>query len=137
MRRLLGIALPALVSIVLVAGPAVVLMAGPASAAASHRIGNCHASGVSVRCLVKGTATRPRTIHVHLSASPSQRLLIRWHMTCSKGMSIRKSHGRIHARTPIRRKLHHPFSHPGSCIVTARTHLPGHGRIHLWLTSRR
>jgi hypothetical protein len=110
-------------------------MAGPASAAASHRIGSCHAQGGSAICAVTGTARHPRTVHVHVSARPDQRLQVKWHMTCNKGLRMRNSRGHFRARTPIRRRLHHRFTHPASCIVSAKTRLPGSGRLHLWLTS--
>jgi hypothetical protein len=127
-KRLLGIAFAAVAS--------VVLMAAPASAASSHRIGSCRAQGIAAICVVSGIAHHPRTIHVHATARPNQRLLIRWHMTCSKGMDVRKSRGHFRATTPIRRRLHHPFRRPDSCVVSARSRLRQGGHLHLWLTSR-
>jgi len=126
-----------LLSATLAAIASLVITVSPASAAASHRIASCHAHGTAAVCLVRGTAVHPRTIYAHVTSAPRQRVLVRWHMTCSKGTSVRRSHGHFRARTPIRRLLHHPFQHPGSCVVTARTRLPGTGRLHLWLTTRR
>jgi hypothetical protein len=149
-KRLLAVALAAATSIALMAGSAAAAAApaaagpaaaGPAAAgpaaAAAHRIGSCRAQGSAASCDVTGTARHPRTIHVHVTASPGRRLLVRWHITCSRGLRVRTSRGHFRARTPIRRGLRHRFTHPGSCIVTASTQLPGSGRLHLWLTSRR
>jgi hypothetical protein len=160
-QRLLGAVLAAATSFALSAGTA---SAGLASAAASaagtgsaapaaasaartgsvapaaatvHRIASCRAQGSAASCDVTGTARHPRTIHVHVTASPGQRVLVKWHMTCSRGLRVRTSSGHFHARTPIRRGLRHRFTHPDSCIATASTQLPGSGRLHLWLTSRR
>jgi hypothetical protein len=143
-KRLLAIAFAAATSIVVMAGSAsagsvsaTTASATTASAAAVHRIGSCRAQGSAASCEVTGTARHPRTIHVHVTASPGQRLLVRWHITCSRGLRVRTSRGHFRARTPIRRGLRHRFTHPDSCIATARAQLPGSGRLHLWLTSRR
>jgi hypothetical protein len=147
-QRLLGAVLAAATSVALSAGTASAGLApaaasaartGPAApaAAAVHRIASCRAQGSAASCDVTGTARHPRTIHVHVTASPGQRVLVKWHMTCSRGLRVRTSSGHFHARTPIRRGLRHRFTHPDSCIATASTQLPGSGRLHLWLTSRR
>jgi len=144
-KRLLAAVLAAATSVVLTAGSASAAAASTAAASAApaaaatavHRIASCRAQGSAAICEVTGTARHPRTIHVHVAASPGQRLLVRWHMTCSRGLRVRTSRGHFRARTPIRRGLRHRFTHPDSCIATARTQLPGSGRLHLWLTSRR
>ena len=140
MKRLLAIVLAAATSVTLMAGSAPAAVASAAAvapAAAVHRIGSCRAQGNAAICDVTGTARHPRTIHVHVTASPGQRLLVRWHITCSRGLRVRTSRGHFRARTPIRRGLRHRFTHPDSCIATARTQVAGSGRLHLWLTSRR
>lgn len=150
LKRLLAAVLAAATSVVLTAGSAsaatsstaaastAAASAAPAAAAtAVHRIASCRAQGSAAVCDITGTARRPRTIHVHATASPGQRLLVKWHMTCSRGLRVRTSSGHFHARTPIRRGLRHRFTHPDSCIAMASTQLPGSGRLHLWLTSRR
>ena len=150
MQRLLAVVLAAASSVALMAGGASAAVAsavaGPASSgpavagpasAAVHRIASCRAQGSAASCDVTGTARHPRTIHVHVTASPDQRLLVRWQVTCSRGLRVRTTRGHFRARTPARRGLRHRFTHPDSCIATARTRLPGSGRLHLWLTSRR
>lgn len=144
-KRLLAAVLAAATSVVLTAGSAsaatsstAAASTAPAAAAtAVHRIASCRAQGSAAVCDITGTARRPRTIHVHATASPGQRLLVKWHMTCSRRLRVRTSSGHFHARTPIRRGLRHRFTHPDSCIAMASTQLPGSGRLHLWLTSRR
>jgi hypothetical protein len=144
-KRLLAAVLAAATSVVLTAGSASAATSSTAAASAApaapatavHRIASCRAQGSAAVCDITGTARRPRTIHVHATASPGQRLLVKWHMTCSRGLRVRTSSGHFHARTPIRRGLRHRFTHPDSCIAMASTQLPGSGRLHLWLTSRR
>jgi hypothetical protein len=154
-KRLLAAVLAAATSVVLTAGSASAAISSTAAsstaasstaaasaalaaaATAVHRIASCRAQGSAAVCDITGTARRPRTIHVHATASPGQRLLVKWHMTCSRGLRVRTSSGHFHARTPIRRGLRHRFTHPDSCIAMASTQLPGSGRLHLWLTSRR
>jgi hypothetical protein len=148
-QRLFAVVLAAASSVALMAGGASAAVApaasgpaatgpaaGPASAAV-HRIASCHAQRSAARCDVTGTARHPRTIHVHVTASPDQRLLVRWQVTCSRGLRVRTTRGHFRARTPVRRGLRHRFTHPDSCIATASTRLPGSGRLHLWLPSRR
>lgn len=139
-KRLLGAVLAAATSVVLAAAAtaaAAAASAAPAAATTVHRIASCRAQGSAAVCDITGTARHPRTIHVHATASPGQRLLVKWHMTCSRGLRVRTSSGHFRARTPIRRGLRHRFTHPDSCIATAGTQLPGSGRLHFWLTSRR
>ena len=132
MKRLLAAAMAAVAS-AMIATPAFA-----ASHAASKTFGSCRAQGDFAICTASGTANDPATIKVHVSASPAQKVLVTWDMTCLKGTGAGGSQGQFKARAPLSRALHHPYAHPDSCIVAAGAMLwNGSGHLHVWLTYTR
>jgi hypothetical protein len=130
--RLLSLGFAAAASIALTAGAA---SAAPASA--PRQIASCRAQGDFAICDAVGDARhQPVTIVVHVRATPRQGVSVAWDITCSKGLGAGGSSGQFNSGTPVNRKLHHPYAHPDSCIVSADAQLSRGGHVHLWLTYR-
>jgi hypothetical protein len=135
MRRFLGA--------ILLAAAAPLILAVPASASASpdvahaakvHHAGSCRAQGDFAICVAGGTAYNPTTIHVHVSASPNQKVLVSWDLVCAKGFGAGSRSGQFHARTLVNRKISHPYAHPDNCTVSAGAQLSHGGHLHVWIT---
>jgi hypothetical protein len=109
--------------------------ASAAQVAVSRQIASCRAQGDFAICDAAGNARHhPVTILVHVRATPRQSVLVSWDITCSKGLGAGSSSGQFRSGTPVNRKLHHPYTHPDSCIVSAGAQLSGSGHLHVWLT---
>jgi len=123
-------------AVVFAVAASTVLLATPAAAAtASIQIGSCRAQGEFATCVASGNARHhPVKIVLHVRSSIAQSVSGAWNMTCSKGLGAGGSSGRFHTGTPINRVLHHPYTHPDSCIVAADGQLARHGSLHIWLT---
>jgi hypothetical protein len=133
--RLLSLGFAAAASIALTAGAASAAPAAPASA--PRQIASCRAQGDFAICDAAGDARhQPVTIVVHVRATPRQGVSVAWDITCSKGLGAGGSSGQFNSGTPVNRKLHHPYAHPDSCIVSADAQLSRGGHVHLWLTYR-
>jgi hypothetical protein len=133
MTRLLGLGLATVASIFLMVGSASAMQAG-----ASRQIASCRAQGDFAICVASGNARhQPVTIVVHVRATPRQSVLVSWDIVCSKGFGAGSSSGQFHSGTPVNRKMHHPYAHPDSCIVSADAQLSSGGHVHLWLTYTR
>jgi hypothetical protein len=127
--RLLGLGL---------ATAAIAMTSTSASAApvgASRQIASCRAQGEFAICDAAGNARhQPVTIVVHVRATPRQSVSVAWDITCSKGLGAGGSSGQFHSGTPVNRKLHHPYAHPDSCIVSADAQLASGGNLRVWLS---
>lgn len=132
MKRALTAAVAAAVSVAVVSTPALA-----ASNARSYTAGSCYAQGDYATCDASGTATRPATIRVHVSASPSQSVSVNWTMTCSQGMGAGGRSGQFNAQTTVNRVISHPYAHPDSCVVAAGSQLSSSGNLHVWITYTR
>ena len=128
---------------VLAAGAVFLLLfAGSASAAAqNHRsktIASCTASGGLTGCYAAGNANHPRSLWLHVSAKPRQKVSGTWRVTCSKGLDSGSKSGRFRGKSTVTRRLPMSYKHPEFCVVNANAQLSKAGTsIHLWLTSRR
>jgi hypothetical protein len=127
-----------LIMLVLAVTASVAALSVPALAATQHakihHAGSCTAQGDFAICDASGTASHPVTIRVHVSASPSQSVLVSWDMTCSKGLGAGGKSGQFNAHTPVNRVIRHPYIHPDSCVVAAGAQLSSGGRLHVWIT---
>ncbi|HUZ38131.1 MAG TPA: hypothetical protein VMV17_17555 [Streptosporangiaceae bacterium] len=132
MKRLITIT-AAVASLTMLAAPAL----ATTHPATSHQFGSCRAQGDFATCDASGTAHHPLTIRVHVSASPSQSVLVSWDMTCGKGSGAGGKSGQFTATTPVNRVIHHPYRHPDVCYVAAGAQLNGSGHLHVWLTYTR
>jgi hypothetical protein len=94
-------------------------VAATATAAAAGTIGSCHSAGESPICAASGTANKPLTITVTVTASPNQKVSGNWSTGCSQGDSIAGSSGTFSGTTPVTRTISHPFHQPDSCDVVA------------------
>ena len=122
------------------AAASVLLMAAPAGAASASKVyqaGSCHAEGEYAVCVASGTAYEPTTIRLQSHASPNQRVTVYWSAVCSEGLGAGSSSGHFTARTPLNRKIRHPYARPGSCDVAADVQLSGGHYVRLWITYRR
>jgi hypothetical protein len=99
-----------------------------------YKLGSCRASGEFAECAESGTATKPVSIWVHVTAKPNQSVLVIWDDACSVGTSVAGTSGQFTATTPIDRKIAHPYKHPDSCDVTAGGGVNNSGSIHVWMT---
>jgi hypothetical protein len=123
----------------LAAAAALLAMAIPASATPGsqvHHAGSCSAHGDFATCVATRTAHHPAAIWVHVLASPRQRVLVSWTMTCSKGKGAGGKSGKFHAAAPVNRKIRQPYKHPDSCVVAAGAVLSGSGHLDVWITYR-
>lgn len=100
-------------------------------------VSSCTSSGDFATCVEAGDATKPVTIQVHVTASPNQSVSVAWDDVCSLGLSAASSSGQFTARTPIVRTIHHPFTHPDSCTISADAQLSGSGSLKVWTTYTR
>ena len=132
MKRLITTALTAAASVAVLSTPALA-----ASHSTRHTFGSCRAQGDFAICDASGTANHPATIRVHVSASPSQKVLVSWDITCSEGLGAGGRSGQFTAHTTVNRLLKHPYKHPAWCIVAAGAQLSGSGALHVWLTYTR
>jgi hypothetical protein len=132
----------ALIAPVLIGVGAAAIPAAQASAqagpAAVKKIGSCRSHGDFATCVTgkPGSVNHPKSIHVHVSATPGAHVTGAWSMTCSKGLGAASSHGKFSGHTTLTRKLHFPMSHPDQCFVSADAQRDGSGGIHVWLTAR-
>jgi Ricin-type beta-trefoil lectin domain len=111
------------------------IAASTAAASASTGFGSCSAQGDFATCIASGTATRPITIMVSVSASPDQDVYVSWSAVCSQGTGAGSSSGSFTARTPVSRVISHPYYQPDSCDVAAGAQLQAGGNsIHVSLT---
>jgi hypothetical protein len=115
------------------------LLAGSASAAAqNHRprtIASCTASGGHTGCYAAGDAKHPRSLWLHVSAQPRQKVSGTWGVTCTKGLHWRSRSGRFHRTSTVTRRLRLGYTDPGFCSVYANGQLSKAGTsLHLWLT---
>lgn len=107
-----------------------------AAVANAGTIGSCSSSGEFAICAASGTANKPLTITVTVTASPNQEVDVNWSMGCSLGDSVAGSSGEFDATTPVTRTISHPFHQPDSCDVTAGGGLlNGSGSIHVSIAS--
>lgn len=74
---------------------------------------------------------------MHVSASPSQEVLVSWDLTCSEGLGAGGKSGQFNARTTVNRVINHPYKRPDSCVVSAGARLSGSGNLLVWLTYTR
>ena len=100
-------------------------------------VGSCSAKGDAAICTASGTATKPLTITVTVTASPNQEVDLAWSTICSLGGSSANSSGEVsEATTPVTRTISHPFHQPDSCAVGATAELlNGSGSIHVSIIS--
>jgi hypothetical protein len=111
-------------------------IAATAAVANAGTIGSCGSSGEFAICAASGTATKPLTITVTVTASPNQEVDVNWSMGCSQGYSVAGSSGEFDATTPVTRTISHPFHQPDSCDVTVGAGLlNGSGSIHVSIGS--
>jgi hypothetical protein len=130
------------VKLAIAAGPlaALVLAAVPASASVAghvHRVGSCTAPGDYAVCTAGGTINHPRSIHIHVWASPSQSVSGSWSMTCGKGLGAGSTSGNFNGTTTVRRDVRMPYRRPDTCSIAATAQLNGGGKIHVWITGRK
>jgi hypothetical protein len=93
--------------------------------------GGCQASGKHASCGMGRITGTIVGITVHTSASPDQRVFVRWQDTCE---GVTKS-GSYTARAGSR-NIPHAFAEPHSCTqVEASGQLLGSGRIDVWITT--
>ena len=90
-------------------------------------IGSCSAQGQFATCVASGTANRPITITVTVTASPNQSVFVAWDAVCSLGTGAGSSSGSFTATTPVTRAISHPYYQPDSCIVSADAQLQAGG----------
>jgi hypothetical protein len=124
------------------AGPlaALVLAAAPASASVAghvHRVASCTARGDYAVCTAGGTINNPRSIHIHVWASPSQSVSGSWTITCGKGLGAGSRSGNFNGTTTLRRYTPMPYRRPDTCSVAATAQLNRGGKIHVWITGRK
>ncbi len=124
MKRLSRITAAMVVTGLLTAGA---ITASTAAASASTGFGSCSAQGNFATCVASGTATRPVTITVSVSASPDQDVFVSWSTVCSHGTGAGSSSGSFTARTPVSRVISHPYYQPDSCNVAAGAQLQAGG----------
>jgi hypothetical protein len=103
------------------------IAASTAAASASTTFGSCGAQGDYATCVASGTATRPVTITVNVSASPDQNVYVAWDAVCSQGTGAGSSSGSFTAQTPVSRVISHPYYQPDSCVVSADAQLQAGG----------
>jgi hypothetical protein len=131
MKRLSRLAASVAVTGLLTAGA---IAASTAAASASTGIGSCSAQGQYATCVASGTASRPITITVSVTASPNQSVYVAWSTVCSQGTGAGSSSGSFTAQTPVTRTISHPYSQPDSCSVAADAQLNNGGNsIHVSL----
>ncbi|MDA8318422.1 MAG: hypothetical protein M0030_01210 [Actinomycetota bacterium] len=133
MKRLLAVGAMVAAWLGLMVTPA---LAAPASA--PRTIASCRAHGHHAICYALGAARHhPVMIVVHVRAYPRQSVQVTWSIACSLGARSGLSSGQFSSGTPINRKLHRPYRHPDSCIVSAAGKLAHDGHVRMWLTYRR
>jgi hypothetical protein len=137
MRKILRAAL--LVPVVTALGAAAV----PAASASVHvrpatvrHIGSCRSHGDFAICVTSGSVRHPRSIHVHVSATPAQNVSGAWSVVCSKGLGAGSKSGNFHGFTTLTRIVRLPMRNPDRCTVSADAQLGRGGGIHVWLTAR-
>jgi hypothetical protein len=122
-------------AVILLAIALPVAAAAATSAAHPHRSGSCRAQGDFAVCTASGNEWHPKSIHVHVSAVPGQKVDVAWDVVCSKGSGAGSKSGNFTARTSVNRKIAHPYTQPGSCSVAATGQLDNGGnKIHVWVT---
>lgn len=115
MRKLRRVAASAAATFLLAIGG----VAASVTVASAGTIGSCNSSGGFAVCVASGTATKPLTITVTVTASPNQEVDVYWSTVCSLGDSAASSSGEFDATTPVTRTISHPFKQPDSCDVAA------------------
>ena len=123
-----------------VAATSLLALAGVAASvtvANAGTVGSCSAKGESAVCEASGTATKPLTITVTVTASPNREVTVEWATDCSLGDSAASSSGEIkEVTTPVTRTISHPFRQPDFCGLAASAELlNGSGSIHVSIAS--
>lgn len=110
------------------------LLAGATVAtAAPADNGTCAAQGDYAVCTAGSEFTKPVTLSVAISASPSQQVTVSWTDTCGYGDGAGSNSGSFTATTPVTRTITHPYSRPDSCSVAATAQLSGSGNLSIRL----
>jgi hypothetical protein len=111
-------------------------MVAGAAAASAGTIGSCSAQGDFATCVASGTAIKPLTITVTVTARPNQGVYVAWDTVCSQGTGAGTSSGSFTATTPVTRTIPHPYHQPDSCTVAADAQLNNGGNsIHVSIAS--
>lgn len=132
MKRIGSVAVSAAVTCLLTAGAIAV---SAAAANAGTTFASCSAQGDFATCVAGGTASRPVTITVNVSASPDQQVSVAWDAVCAQGSGAGSSSGSFTAQAPVSRVISHPYHQPDSCTVSADAQLQAGGNsIHVWLS---
>jgi hypothetical protein len=133
------------------AAAALMLTATAASASTGgvRHYASCSASGNDASCnwpVPARNIIRPRNIHAHITASPSQPVELSWITTCytASGGSA-SNQGDVIFRTPPQRyRIRLPVHHPAYCWVIGwaglagtGTNPPGSGNVSVKITYRR
>jgi hypothetical protein len=136
----------------LAAGLAAAALLAVPSAASAHTarpdrlrlvtIASCRAQGDFATCDAAGTARKPVSIHVHVTASPGQKLSFGgWDTSCAKGTGAGGETGSFGGwaslRHPNVHKARMAYRDPDSCVVSAGAQLNVGGHLHLWITAWR
>jgi hypothetical protein len=106
-----------------------------AASAAPAASGTCSAQGGYAVCDAVTTFTKPVSLSIAVSASPSQQVSVYWDVTCTYGDGAGSSSGNFTATAPVTRAISHPYSRPDSCDVSADAQLSGSGNLSIRLGS--
>jgi hypothetical protein len=96
--------------------PATILLGASAASATTiyggsvHHAGHCYAAGGFAICTASGTATEPRTIHLHVKAEPNQHVSGAWESVCTRGTGVGSRSGSFSGTTPLRHTIRYPFT---------------------------
>lgn len=101
-----------------------------------QRIDSDSARGESAMASVAASADQPREIVARVTASPRQRVVLSYTVTCATdghGPSIR---GSVSGRAPLEETLPLPKSNPSRCSVGAQVQLDDGGRVKVELYAK-
>jgi len=101
-----------------------------------HIIGQGIASGSRTIAAASGTAIRPTTIRMKVTASPNIRTLARYSIQCRKGTVQKKAKGKVAGLTPITKAIPLPLAHPARCVVVANARLTSKTSLTVTILSR-